>query len=61
MTEDEFWTVALNFAKVVSEKAKGMFKKKENYDDCIIEYYIVNNEALLRISSNSLLRNSKRP
>ena len=40
MTEDEFWTVALNFAKVVSEKAKGMFKKKENYDDCIIEYYI---------------------
>ena len=41
MIEDEFWTVALNFAKVVSEKARGMFKKKENYDDYIIEYYIV--------------------
>lgn len=41
MTEDEFWVVALEFAKVVSEKAKGMFKKKEKYDDYIIEYYIV--------------------
>ena len=41
MTEDEFWVVALNFAKVVSEKARGMFKKKEKYDDYIIEYYIV--------------------
>ena len=41
MTEDEFWVVALNFAKVVSEKARGMFKKREKYDDYIIEYYIV--------------------
>jgi len=41
MTEDGFWVVALNFAKVVSEKARGMFKKKEKYDDYIIEYYIV--------------------
>ena len=41
MTEDEFWVVALNFAKVVSEKARGMFKKKEKYDDYIVEYYIV--------------------
>ena len=32
MTEDEFWVVALNFAKVVSEKARGMFKKKKKYD-----------------------------
>ena len=38
MTEDEFWVVALEFAKVVSEKARGMFKKKEKYDDYIIEY-----------------------
>ena len=41
MKEDEFWVVALEFAKVVSEKARGMFKKKEKYDDYIIEYYIV--------------------
>ena len=41
MTEEEFRIVALEFAKVVSEKARGMFKKKEKYDDYIIEYYIV--------------------
>jgi len=41
MTEDEFWVVALEFAKVVSEKARVMFKTKEKYDDYIIEYYIV--------------------
>jgi len=41
MTEDEFWIVALNFARVVSEKARGMFRVKEKYDDYIIEYYIV--------------------
>ena len=41
MTEDKIWVVALEFAKVVSEKARGMFKKKEKYDDYIIEYYIV--------------------
>ena len=35
---DEFWVVALRFAKVVVEKARGMFKKKEKYDDYIIEY-----------------------
>jgi len=33
MTEDEFWVVALEFAKVVSEKARGMFKTKGKYDD----------------------------
>jgi len=37
MTEDEFWIVALEFAKTVSEKARGMFKTKEKYDDYIIE------------------------
>ncbi len=37
MTEDEFWIVALNFARVVSEKARGMFRVKEKYDDYIIE------------------------
>ena len=41
MTEEEFRIVALEFAKVVSEKARGMFKKREKYDDYIIEYYIV--------------------
>ena len=41
MTEDEFRIVALEFAKVVVEKARGMFKKKKKYDDYIIEYYIV--------------------
>ena len=41
MIEDDFRIVALNFAKVVSEKARGMFKAKEKYDDYIIEYYIV--------------------
>jgi len=41
MTEDEFWIIALEFAKVVVEKARGMFKTKEKYDDYIIEYYIV--------------------
>jgi len=41
MTEDEFRIVALEFAKVVVEKARGMFKTKEKYDDYIIEYYIV--------------------
>ena len=38
MKEDDFRIVALEFAKVVSEKARGMFKKKEKYDDYIIEY-----------------------
>ncbi|OFV66243.1 MAG: hypothetical protein SBU_000785 [Candidatus Syntrophoarchaeum butanivorans] len=28
MKEDEFWFVALEFAKVVVEKARGMFKTK---------------------------------
>ena len=41
MKEDDFRIFALNFAKVVVEKAKGMFKKREKYDDYIIEYYIV--------------------
>ncbi|AGK61376.1 hypothetical protein Asulf_01385 [Archaeoglobus sulfaticallidus PM70-1] len=41
MTEDEFRIIALEFDKVVSEKARGMFKTKEKYDDYIIEYYIV--------------------
>jgi len=41
MTEDEFWIVALEFAKTVSGKARGMFKRKEKHDDYIIEYYIV--------------------
>jgi hypothetical protein len=41
ITEDEFRIVALEFAKVVVEKARGMFRKKEKYDDYIIEYYIV--------------------
>lgn len=41
MAEDEFWIIALEFAKVVVEKARGMFKTKEKYDDYIIEYYIV--------------------
>ena len=40
MTEDDFRIVALEFAKVVVEKARGMFKKREKYD-YIIEYYIV--------------------
>ena len=30
MTEDEFWVVALNFAKVVSEKARGCSKRKRS-------------------------------
>ena len=41
MTEEEFRIIALEFAKTVSEKARGMFRKKEKYDDYIIEYYIV--------------------
>ena len=41
MTEEEFRIVALEFAKVVVEKARGMFKTKEKYDDYITEYYIV--------------------
>ncbi len=41
MTEDEFRIVALEFAKIVVEKARGMFRTKEKYDDYIIEYYIV--------------------
>jgi len=39
MTEDEFWFVTLEFAKVVVEKARRMFKTKEKYDNYIIEYY----------------------
>lgn len=38
MTEDEFWIVALEFARIVSKKARGMFKEKEKYDNYIIEY-----------------------
>ncbi|CAD7768024.1 hypothetical protein FHEFKHOI_01945 [Candidatus Methanoperedenaceae archaeon GB50] len=41
MKEDEFWFVALEFAEVAVERARGMFKTKETYDDYIIEYYIV--------------------
>ncbi|CAD7768990.1 hypothetical protein AIOGIFDO_00477 [Candidatus Methanoperedenaceae archaeon GB37] len=44
MEEDEFWFVALEFAEVVVERARGMFKTKETCDECddyIIEYYIV--------------------
>ncbi|MHC1584566.1 MAG: hypothetical protein ACXQTM_08110 [Methanosarcinales archaeon] len=33
--------VALEFAEVVVEKARGIFKAKETCDDYIIEYYIV--------------------
>jgi len=36
--EDEFRIIALEFAKVVVEKARGMFRRKEKYDDYIIEY-----------------------
>ena len=36
-TEDKFWIMALNFARVVSEKARR--EVKEKYDD-YIEYYI---------------------
>ncbi|CAD7771135.1 hypothetical protein FHEFKHOI_00959 [Candidatus Methanoperedenaceae archaeon GB50] len=35
MEEDEFWFVALEFAEVVVERARGMFKMKEKYDDYI--------------------------
>ncbi|CAD7768084.1 hypothetical protein AIOGIFDO_00094 [Candidatus Methanoperedenaceae archaeon GB37] len=41
MEEDEFWFVALEFAEVVVERARWMFKMKETCDDYIIEYYIV--------------------
>ena len=41
MKEDEFWFVALEFAEVVVEKARGIFKMKETYDYYVIEYYIV--------------------
>ncbi|CAD7769017.1 hypothetical protein FHEFKHOI_00478 [Candidatus Methanoperedenaceae archaeon GB50] len=41
MEEDEFWFVALEFAEVVVERARGMFKTKETCDDYIIEYCIV--------------------
>ena len=41
MKEDEFWFVALEFAEVVVERARGIFKAKETCDDYIIEYYIV--------------------
>ena len=41
MKEDEFWFVALEFAEVVVERARGIFKTREKYDDYIIEYYIV--------------------
>ncbi|MHC1572388.1 MAG: hypothetical protein ACXQTL_06535 [Methanosarcinales archaeon] len=39
MKEDEFWFVALEFAEVVVERARGIFKTKETYDDYIIEYH----------------------
>ena len=35
MKEDEFWFVALEFAEVVVERARGIFKTKEKYDDYI--------------------------
>ena len=35
MKEDEFWFVALEFAEVVVERARGIFKTKETYDDYI--------------------------
>ena len=36
MKEDEFWFVALEFAEVVVERARGIFKTKETCDDYII-------------------------
>ncbi len=59
MPEDESWIVALEFAKVVSERARGMFKTKDRYDDYLIDYYKVETmRFFLWISSDSLLPKS---